>query len=75
MMLEINSNNNNNNNLDKTSVESLNKKKIDDVENRKSEMEDKDYLVKAKDKFFKHMNILGTYGDIYWRALEKNENT
>lgn len=59
-------------------MESLNSK-IDHVENRESGMEDKvqkiDYMVKTKDKFFKHMNILRIYEDIYWRALEQNENT
>lgn len=59
-------------------MESLNNK-IDHVENRESGMEDKvqkiDYSVNTKDKFFNHMNILRIYEDIYWRALEQNENT
>ena len=58
-------------------MESLNNK-IDDVENRESRMEDKvekmDYPGKAKDKFFKHINVLRIYEDIYWRAVEHNEN-
>lgn len=58
-------------------MESLNNK-IDYVENRESRIEDKvekmDYPGKAKDKFFKHINVLRIYEDIYWRGVEHNEN-